>query len=288
MKAISHEEAESIRRYLIGDLGEDEMESFEQRVLSDPDFLEQVLMAEDELIEDYLRGALPAGEREKFVAQYLSAPQHLQKVKVAEALRGYPERVANAAINSGLKPEPRLTRRRFGLARAPGVVYALAATLLIAALVGLWVFMGNRRARPGESAALEQELARLNAPETRRPGAAPDPNEIAVTLSPGTVRGQNELPRVSIPGSATVVNFRLELLADNHPTYRVALRTDARGEVFAWSGLRDQPAGADFITLRVPARVLAPGDYVLALSGSNPAGDWQEVTSYSFRVSPGR
>ena len=55
-----------LRRYLLGDVEEDEACDIGERMLLEDDYLDKVERSEDELIEDYLDDALSAEERRRF------------------------------------------------------------------------------------------------------------------------------------------------------------------------------------------------------------------------------
>ena len=87
MKDIQHERV--IRRYLLGELDEREQEQLEQRVITDPDYKEEVLITEEELLEEFVNGKLPPRDLESFTRVYSSSPAHRRKVKIAQALNRY-------------------------------------------------------------------------------------------------------------------------------------------------------------------------------------------------------
>ena len=53
-------------RYLLGQLSEEEQEQIEEQYIGDGDFLDQLLVVEDDLIDDYVTGSLPAQDRLHF------------------------------------------------------------------------------------------------------------------------------------------------------------------------------------------------------------------------------
>lgn len=75
-----------IRRYLLGQLAEDEREHVEEKMMADNEFFNAVLLAEDEMIEEYVQGELSESDREGFEASFLSTPEGRQQVAYAKAL----------------------------------------------------------------------------------------------------------------------------------------------------------------------------------------------------------
>jgi hypothetical protein len=109
---LSANDVTEIREYLLRALDEEARQKIEERILLDREFLEQVMVAEDELIDEYLAGNLP--EEERFESYFLSAPRQRQKVSIARALRQYaaesePE-AASEASGQGRQPSSWLGR----------------------------------------------------------------------------------------------------------------------------------------------------------------------------------
>ena len=76
-----------LQRYLLGDLSEQEQDGIEELYFTDDDYLDKLLVAENELIDDYLRGKLSAAERRKFERNYLTTPEKRQRVQLDQRLR---------------------------------------------------------------------------------------------------------------------------------------------------------------------------------------------------------
>src|SRR5215216_6370380 len=85
----ANEEEFLLRLYLLGELGEGEQESVEERFITDRGFKERVLVVEDELVEDYLSGELSETEEASFVRHFLSTPEQRQRVRIAGAIKKY-------------------------------------------------------------------------------------------------------------------------------------------------------------------------------------------------------
>src|SRR5436853_2922762 len=62
-----------IRRYLLGNLGPEDLTRVEIRLLEDAEFTAQVQLVEGELLEDYLDGTLSADEHTQCEAHFLTA-----------------------------------------------------------------------------------------------------------------------------------------------------------------------------------------------------------------------
>ena len=157
------ENTDQIRQYLLGELSEEEREGIEQRLLSDDDYYQQVLIAEEELAYDFARNELPDQDRIKFTRHALPVPEWRQEVKFARALSKYveengPRRAEAPAVSverrSWLEPLAAFFRR-------PAVGFSLAAALLLSLALVAWTATRNRR--------LNDEVARLRAQSSPSP-----------------------------------------------------------------------------------------------------------------------
>ena len=77
----------SLRRYLLGDLSEADRDSVEDRIMSEKDMYEQLLLAEDELVDEYVSNSLSETDRASFSRNFLRMPELQQRVRFARALR---------------------------------------------------------------------------------------------------------------------------------------------------------------------------------------------------------
>jgi hypothetical protein len=162
-----------IRRYLLGDLSDEERQEVEKRLLSDEDFYQQVLLAEDELAYDFVCDELTETEKARFRQHALPVPERRQDVKFARALRKY--------VRNNAPPEtPVIVEKRAswleafaGFFRLPAIGLALATALLVAIALSIWTVIQNR--------GLQKQIAQLEAQKT--PPATPLPQDLQAELS---------------------------------------------------------------------------------------------------------
>src|ERR1051325_5645535 len=211
--------ADLMRRYLLAQVSDAERESLEAQFMTDVEFQEQVLIAEEELIADYLDDNLSARDKSAFGDRYLSSAYQQERLEVAQALKRYCEKSPTAnqeAINTEAPGQeatnhdetPRVPAGLFGQRAA---VYATAAVVLIVAIVGGWVLLRN------SGQGFGQQFVALNSR-----GANNNP-DLTLTLYPDTLRG-NEIPGIR-QGREEVVELSLVLSSHEHQTYRVTLRS---------------------------------------------------------------
>src|SRR5262249_44153828 len=106
------EDEKLIRRYLLGELTEDERRRLEARVFDDEEFAsrfpEHLSLIEDELVEDYVKSALTPLEKKHFEGHFLRPPQRREKLTFVESLSKYATDVSNESRDADRKPTPRL------------------------------------------------------------------------------------------------------------------------------------------------------------------------------------
>lgn len=263
---------ELFRRYLLGMLEQEEEYRLEERLLSDTEYFDELLMAEDELVDDYIDGELSERAREKFEHHFLSTFERQQKLSFAKALKRH---VAVAEVTRPLhagEAPPRLTFRQRLMrvclgAKSPLLVFSFAF-LLIIILGGSWLVVRNLRLRsPGEH------------------GAAA--NAIVVDLSSGILRGAGEIKRITIAPGVSTVRLRLEMVRDEYQSYHAAVEAEEGAEVFVARKLKPEAtAGGRTVAFDLPARLLSSGDFQVKLSGVSAGDELESIGKYYFRVVP--
>lgn len=281
MKVPDQEQQQLIVQYLLGELGEAGRQLVEERLFTDSEYKETVLMVEDELVERYLAGDVTEHERGRFVSHYLSTPRQRQKVRMVAALSRYadspvPAPAAPAGRPRRSFPRPASVLDFFRNGNTP-LRFSAAAALLVLLVGGPWALVAWR------SGALRRELIRLNNSQDLRLG--PDHSVYAVSLPPGGLRGGGEMKRIAIPDDTKVVQLRLELSAKQYPAYQAVLHVVGGEEVFRLEDLRaTEVDGKKMLVLQVPARLLSYNDYTLRLLGQTAIGQYEELDAYTFRV----
>lgn len=248
-------EADVLRRYLLDGLDRESREDVERRLFSDDRlFWERFCLIEDELIDDYVRGDLTGDDRDRAERHFLCTAERQGKVAFARALQEY---VAATRVEQEPVQVPLWRRLRMPVA-VPSWAAAAAVALLFVLPAVTWQFSDGR-----------------------------NQTEVNAWLSPdfaSRAEGR-QVERVTIPGGASLVRFRLEVGADEYASYRAAL-SDVNGtEIWSQGGLETAAIeGKVGVTLTLPAEILPEGDYVIRLSGLVPAGDTALPDRYEVRV----
>lgn len=246
-----------LRRYLLGNLSDVRFqEQIEERILRDEEFHLLVESAEDDLVDAYVLAELSPADRRRFERRLSQSPELTERVRVGRALHRA------------------MSDRRPAGERSGGQRRWLAPTAALFALVAAagWVYEWRR------AASLERELSRIHAEEV-----------IDYALSAAPTRSGAAAMPLRLPASASLVRFRVKL-SDYYSYYGIRGRletvegVEVWGEDLGWNGNHNDPGKAvrqGF--LHVPARLLAPGDYLVVVEGINPRG-WQRLGTFAVTV----
>jgi anti-sigma-K factor RskA len=258
------EDHNELRKYLLGDLTQEARQRIEQRLLTENNFLEELLLGEEELIDDYVVGDLSDEDRLKFERHFLSTPERHQQLRFARALSRY---ASNSAEKAGSKsatahtPAPPTWAERtraFWNSRA----WALAAmALAFVVIAGSWLWLSRPRTSSPQTFATIILPAGLS---TRAEGA--QASKVRLPLNADALRISLMLPE----GTTPAASYRVELVNES-------------GEA---RSLKVAGQDAQAVSVLIPAGQLARGRYALKLFADGADGTEQRVSgdSYLFTV----
>lgn len=193
-----------LRRYLLGELGGDELLSVEERLFLDGEYLLRMQEVEDELIDDYVYGELPSADRERFESHFLLQPGRRDDLRVASALKSY---IASEAepLPAVVGPESTDASRRtptdgtsFPLSlfrRRPALGFLLAAAALVILAAVVWLAFESSRRRD-ESAPVEAHRPTPQQTESPAEMRRETAGDVQSNESPQSTAGQKEQPPV--------------------------------------------------------------------------------------------
>jgi len=99
-------------------------------------------------------------------------------------------------------------------------------------------------------------------------------------------RASGPLPTVAVSSALTQVDVDLRLESNDFSRYRVDLKDPGSGRTVWGSG--DVPArsvrDASFVSIAIPAAVLASQHYLLEVAGLDAAGRVETLASYTFQI----
>ena len=270
-----------IRQFLLGSVDDSARQRIEGLFMSDAEFNQRVLLAEDDLIEDYLEQSLAPVDSGKFLAQYGHAPESQRRLRISRSIRDYA--AASEARWLGLKYPA--TPKRFSFLshlkpRNPRLFIPLAAAVAIASIIGvIWLGRSNNR-----RLTIERELAELNAGQD--PGTNPS-EVVSVVLAPVSTRGVGTETRLTPRGDVRVVELHLLWTQkERYPNYYALTRRIGTNEEFRVSGLHIEtsPPSRNSIRVRLPSHLLRDGLYQVTLTGTGPNGAASQGEEYTFVV----
>lgn len=263
-----------LRQFLLGTTHDEERQQIESLFLTDSDLRERVLGIEQDLIEDYLENSLTSADKERFLKLYAQTPEQLQKLRITKSIKDWAvsEAVKTETVSSPVLPS---SGKRLWLRPTVAVPIALAVVIAIVIAI-VWI---NRRNEAQKHLAIEQELARLNSPESLREV----PQQMVIKeLKPVAVRSVE--PAVQIdPGTA--VELRLPWIQrERYSTYQARVRSLVDTNFFTIPNLQAPSDAEHVIRLRLPAHFLQRGNYRIELTGIAADGTTGITEEYGFVV----
>jgi hypothetical protein len=317
---ITDERREVMIRYLLGELSGGDQSALELEFFSDSETFDQVWAIENDLVDAYVRNRLPRRQRELFERHYLQSPKHRERVALAGMLLKTADQTAPVTSS---EPAVSWWNKLLESLRGPNLILAGAMTtaMLLLAPGASWLLIernrlndqlareqagrGAQQQREQELSRQIQELEKRIAAERRqneqanseltglraelrriqtRQSAPPSsqPALLAFLLIPGGVRAGGEMQQLVIPPDVSQTQLRLKAETSDYRNFQFRLRAVDGGEILSRSNLRSR--SPSFVTVTLPARILAAGDYILTLSGVNASGVLEEINSYFFRV----
>lgn len=278
MKDIERERL-LIRQYLLGELDEPEREQLEQRVITNPDYKEQVLITEEEILDEFVNGTLSPRELESFNRMYSSSPAQRRKVKIAQALNRYAFEHSPAVEPMAQRSWARSLFEIFS-SRNRFHQFSLAALLLVLAVGGsvliYWLIAHAWRA---DYYALQQ----LNQPNSEI--LQPTASVVSASLPPLLFRGTGENRNIVITKQTQTVQLRLPDPSGGAYSFQAVLKDSERAEVFRLEDLRSRQIDQHFLlVLQIPARMLKPQEYQLEISEKRADGTYESPSIYPVRV----
>jgi len=253
----SHSEGDlQIREYLLGNLSEEDQRLADERLLTESGFLDDLLAGEDDLIDDYVCDDLSQGNRSKFEQHFLCTPERQQKLKFAIALNRYVSNVPQPG-----KPTPFTWGERFR-AFWIGLTPALRYASVFAAI------------------AFGVAIILVAIPKTIPPKTFAT---VTLSLSSGNRADSTIATKVNLAQNIDALKAILTLPSLPEPArgYRVEL-IDSEGQTRPVEVLTKD---ANTLTVIIPAKRLARGEYALRLYVANSDGVEQRINGgYLFVV----
>lgn len=200
MTDTATENKELFRRFLFGDMEENERDSFEERLFEDSDLFYSLADFENEVVDRYVSGSLGADEEPRLKAALADSPSLRRKLAQAEALNRYVvenERKDLAGGESGIAAAflERIRDLMFSWQ------FAAASLTVLIAVAGIYLIASTLSSPPEiaeDSPGVPQPT--LQAPSTPDEEASPaeDVPEEELASEPGS---RNETPVIKVAPS---------------------------------------------------------------------------------------
>jgi len=264
---------DDMKKYLLGTLDADRKSQLEERILSEPDVYEELLLTEEELIDQYVAGGLSGVEQQQFETNFLTTSERQQHLQFARHLKRY---VNSHAVLVALE-EPSSVAHEYEVPAATGRSFFPGARL-------------TRRPMLGVSVAVVAFAVILFLCWHVRKGAEHVPNTsgsvaAVVPLTPGSTRSSGAtVTRVQVPPKGSDVKLELEIADTSYHHYQSELLRE-NNSLKTIGDLKVEAKGEQHVVpLTIPGELLSPGDYQVRLSGVLDSGADEFIDNYSFRV----
>jgi len=234
--ALGEHDHDITRRYLLGQLTDDEEQKLEERLLVEDDFLQEVELTKDELAQEYASGELTTKERQWLQENFLASPEGKQRHEFAKTFDNYAKN-----HRAQRQKNTSLIERLRNLLNQPKFLTAASTAAVLVIAIGVYGII--QRSTPRSVA----QLTVMNSPGTRSIG--PGSGLQSVKLREDALKLTLMLPQAVSPGSA----YRIELLSDDNVT-----------RTFETSAQETQS-----ISVEIPAAQLPRGQYVATVSTIN-------------------
>ena len=234
--ALSEHDHDITRRYLLGQLTDDEEQKLEERLLVEDDFLQEVELTKDELAQEYASGELTTKERQWLQKNFLASPEGKQRHEFAKTFDNY---VTNHRAQR--QKSISLIERLRNLLNQPKFLTAASTAAVLVIAIGVYGII--QRSTPRSVA----QLTVMNSPGTRSIGLGSGLQ--SVKLREDALKLTLMLPQAVSPGSA----YRIELLSDDNITRTFETRAQE----------------TQSISVEIPAAQLPRGQYVATVSTIN-------------------
>ena len=265
-----------LRQFLLGTTHDEERQRIEDLFLTDSDLRERVLGIEQDLIEDYLENSLTTADKERFLKLHAQTPEQQQKLRITKSIKDW---AASEAVRTKRVSSPVLPSSKKRLWWRPTIAVPIAVAIVIGIVFTIvWL---NRRNETQKHLAIEQELARLNSPESLR--EVPQ-QMISRELRPVAVRSVEPAIQITPGADVRFVELRLPWIhKERYSTYQARLRF-AGNNSYTIPNLQPPGDGEYVIRLRLPAHILQRGNYRIELRGIAADGTTGITEEYGFVV----
>jgi hypothetical protein len=257
-----------MRTYLLGILPVELRLDLEERILTERQVYEELLIAEDELIDQYIAGSLDEKELKSFESNFLITVERQQKVRFGRVFRRYVNSEPAVATPEGSTNELSDSWRLLstfalnsrGFRRNPLLAFCLTVTVILGACATAYlVYQGIGSQQPPQRI-------------------------LAVALVSGSTRSEGTVQRVPAPPAGAAIKFQLEFKAGDYHHYKAELFKENESLKTIDKLAPEAKEDHEFVSVTVPGELLKPADYEIKLTGISDSGQSEPVDRFPFRV----
>src|SRR5258705_2111697 len=256
-----------MRTYLLGILPVELRLKLEERILTEGQAYEELLIAEDELIDQYIAGSLDDKELKSFESNFLITVERQQKVRFGRVFRRY--------LNSEL-----------AVTTQEGSTKQLSESWRLWNALGLisWAFRGPVPALSLTVTVILGATATAYLLYQRIDSQQPPQRILAVALVSGSTRSEGTVQRVPAPPAGASIEFQLEFKAGDYNYYKSELFKEDEKLKTIDKLAPEAKEDHEFVSVTVPGELLKPADYEIKLTGISDSGQSEPVDRFPFRV----
>lgn len=229
--ALLNHDPETVRKYLLGELTDDQQQNFEQRLLSEAELTQELEVITDDLVDEYLAKQLTPKESEWFEQHFLASPEGKRSQRFATTFHRY------ISKNPGKAKKRSWIEWLSAFWNQQSVPVKAVALAMVVVVVGIFWFA--RTPSPRNFAT----LTLTNSQITRSTGV--------------------ELARIRVKEEDAIrINLMLEKPGPPGVRYRAEL-IDGSGQLRTLEPISQD---ARSVSLEIPTASLVPGQYAINLS----------------------
>ncbi len=248
--ALTTNDQDIIRDYLLGRLSDDEQQKIEERLMLEDDFFDEFEASKDELVERYCASELGEKERRWFEGHYLASTEGRQRYKLAVAFDSM-----NVLTLPQQVTQPTLLERITSFFKQhPWAMTSATSAALVVIVAGIW-------------------FSRSEGPTITGP-----------TLASNFINreGGDLPPRVQLPSGAAALKLRLLLPQPSTPGVRYRAELDTKIEE---KPVEVVASDAESVSVKIPISLLRSGEYGLTLTAINPDRTEERIPGqYLFNI----
>jgi cell division protein FtsB len=305
---------ESLVRYLLGQLSEEEQMRIEEKYFDDQEWFAQLEVIESELIDSYIRHQLSEKDCQSFENFFSQLPERRRKIAFAQAFQLFVEQ----------KKEPQSIKEKAPLYRTflhfighNRLSFASLVLVLLLLPGCFWLVFDNMQLRnrlqqvqtgASEIEKREQDLQEKLRQERqqveqlakdleneRNRQVAQDPSNpelpsplaqiVSFILTSDTVRSSGGIKKLEISPATQTIRFIMSFTSDENKEVFATMKRVGSEDILQRAQLKTQTKGSKSqVIWSLPAKSLDKADYMIILNGKDENGATVDIERYAFRV----